>query len=80
MTAAAISATALSANRSPHQEAVKIGRWPPSRNQARAMLGHLAAELPSGMMLNDGKPMRGRTGKHWIAWLTVRWPLIGRIR
>jgi hypothetical protein len=47
-------------------------------NQARTMLGY--AELPSGMILNGRKPMRGPSGKHLSAWLTVRWHLIGSIR
>ena len=57
------------------------GRKDPRRtHQAHSMLRCLDAELARGMILNGRKLMRGPTGKHWIAWLTVRCPLIGRIR
>jgi hypothetical protein len=80
MTAAAILATALGGDRLPRQAVAKIRRWSPHRNQAPTILGYLDAELPIGMILDGRKPMRGPTGKHWIAWLTVCWLLIGSVR
>jgi hypothetical protein len=66
-------------DRPPNQTAAKIRRYRRTQPSPHD-LGYLDAELPSGMILNGRKLMRGPTGEHWIAWLTVRLPLMGRIR
>jgi hypothetical protein len=52
--------------------AAKIRRWQQYRNAAGTMLGYLSAEMPSGMIINDLKLMRGPEGKFWIAMPAVK--------
>ena len=45
----------------------KIKRWQPHQNAARTMLGYADIELPSGLVINGCKLMRGPNGSLWIA-------------
>ena len=47
--------------------AAKIRRFQPYRNQSNTMLGYVDARLPSGMITNANRLMRGPNGKPWIA-------------
>ena len=52
--------------------AVKIRRWSPYRNDAGTILGYLDLELPSGLVINQCRLMRGPQGTLWIAMPAIK--------
>src|SRR5215470_12419043 len=51
---------------------IQVLRWHPLPNATGIMLGFLDLELPSGIVINAAKLMRGPNGTHWIAMPSVR--------
>jgi hypothetical protein len=49
------------------RHAATIRRWFPHPNATDAVVGYINVELPSGLIINSCKLMRGPQGKHWVA-------------
>jgi hypothetical protein len=46
---------------------VKIRKFSAYKNAAKTLFGFVSLELPSGLVLNECKLMRGQAGSYWIA-------------
>jgi DNA-binding cell septation regulator SpoVG len=59
----------------PDRPSVKIRRWSPHRNEAGTILGYLDVELPSGLVINQCRLMRGGPqGTLWIGMPSTKRP------